>query len=292
MASSELTQGYSCDFLDSVSDDFCCKKSSLVARKLWSAEDKEEKQLIEQVVEEQQKILKSQEQKLDEQEQKKIMDQEQKMKDQEQKMKDLEQKIKGLEQKTKDQEQSMQQLSSLVQDQDKKQEVECGRLEQKLREQQLTLLYLYHGQNNDRMRYFLMANFSKEKALDKYNDLWSPAMYTHDGGYKFCIGVDANGYRGGHGKAIRVSWKLMEGEYDDQLKWPAKARITLELVNQDGGMNLAHTALFNLEKKNAIAYLFSRITFGSEGHFVKHSELDPFLVYDTLIFYISNITMI
>ena len=34
MASSELTQGYSCEFLDSVSDDFCCKRCFLVARKL------------------------------------------------------------------------------------------------------------------------------------------------------------------------------------------------------------------------------------------------------------------
>ena len=371
----------------------------------WSAEDKEEKKLLKQKVEEQQKTLKSQEQKLNKQEQKmkdqnlKIKNQEQKIKDQEQKtkgqeqmiknqkhslgeqklllrgleqsmqqlrslvqdsqeqklkeqeqmikdqelkikdqeltlgeqklllggleqsmqqlrslvqdsqeqkMKDQEQKTKYQEQKIKDQEltlgeqklllsglkQSMQQLRSLVQYKDKKQEAECGRLEQKLREQQLTLLYLCHGLTNAKMRYFLMANFSKEKAKDKIDDWWSPAMYTHDGGYKFCIGVDANGYLGGHGKAIRVKWKLMEGEYDDQLKWPAKAATTLELVNQDGGMNLAHTLRFPLEKTDLDAYLFSRIFVGGNRHFVKHSELDPFLVNDTLIFYISNITMI
>ena len=76
----------------------------------WSTEDKEEKQLLKQKVEEQQKMLKSQEQKLNEQEQKmkdqnlKIKDQEQKTKDQEQKMKDQEQKTKHHEQKVKDQE--------------------------------------------------------------------------------------------------------------------------------------------------------------------------------------------
>ena len=34
MSASEAAQGYSCGFLDSVSDDFCCKRCSLVARKL------------------------------------------------------------------------------------------------------------------------------------------------------------------------------------------------------------------------------------------------------------------
>ena len=45
-------------------------------------------------------------------------------------------------------------------------------------------------------------------------------MYAHDGGYKFCVGVDPNGNSSGHGKAIHVAWKRMVGEYDDQLKWP------------------------------------------------------------------------
>ena len=77
---------------------------------------------------------------------------------------------------------------------------------------------------NATIRYFLMAKFSKEKeAKDKLNNWWSPAMYTHGGGYKFQIGVDANGYGGGRGKAIHVTWKRLVGEYDDQLRWPAWA---------------------------------------------------------------------
>ncbi len=42
-------------------------------------------------------------------------------------------------------------------------------------------------------RRFEMKNFSLEKAKDKLDDWMSPAMYTHVCGYKFCIGVDANG---------------------------------------------------------------------------------------------------
>ena len=236
----------------------------------WSAEDKEEKQLLKKKVEEQQKMLKLQEQKI---------------KDQELTLGEQKLLLGGLEQ-------SMQQLRSLIQHKDKKQEAECRRLEQKLiREQQLTLLYHSHGLTNAKMRYFLMANFSKEKAKDKISDWWSPAMYTHDGGYKFCIGVDANGYGGGRGKAIRVMWKHVVGEYDDQLKWPTTARLPLELFNQDGGVNLAHTSRFPLNKPD-IVYVFSRISVDGDRHFVKHSELDHFLVNDTLIFHISNITII
>ena len=39
-----------------------------------------------------------------------------------------------------------------------------------------------------------MKNFSDERAMEKTEGSWkSPAMYTHVCGYKFCIGVDANG---------------------------------------------------------------------------------------------------
>ena len=41
---------------------------------------------------------------------------------------------------------------------------------------------------------FTMENFSKEKEKDIINDWKSPPMYTHLCGYKFCIGIDANGH--------------------------------------------------------------------------------------------------
>ena len=84
-------------------------------------------------------------------------------------------------------------------------------------------------------RRFEMKNFSREKAKDKFSDWKSPAMYTHVCGYKFCIGVDANGCRGvGHGNSIWMDLWSMPGEYDDQLKWPANAKFTIELINQTG----------------------------------------------------------
>ena len=86
-----------------------------------------------------------------------------------------------------------------------------------------------------------MKNFSIEKAKDKTSDWKSPAMYTHLRGYKFCIGVDANGYSGGRGKSIYMDVWTMPGEYDDQLTWPASATFTIELINQKGGANASYT---------------------------------------------------
>ena len=80
-----------------------------------------------------------------------------------------------------------------------------------------------------------MKNFSREKAKDNPRDWKSPAMYTHGCGYKFYIGVDANGNGSGCGKSINVDLWSMSGEYDDQLKWPLNAKFTVELINQQGG---------------------------------------------------------
>ena len=63
------------------------------------------------------------------------------------------------------------------------------------------------------------------KAVQKVH-LMSPAMYTHTGGYKFCIGVDITG-----SGAITVALWSMQGEYDERLKWPVTADFTIELVN-------------------------------------------------------------
>ena len=75
---------------------------------------------------------------------------------------------------------------------------------------------------------FAMENFSKEKAKDnKLSDWKSPPMYTHPGGYKFCIGIDANGAGERRGRSVNVDLWVMKGEYDDQLQWPVTAKFTL-----------------------------------------------------------------
>ena len=146
-----------------------------------------------------------------------------------------------------------------------------------------------------------MKNFSKEKAKDTWNDWKSPPMYTHPGGYKFCIGIDANGVGGfNRGRSVNVEVWVMKGEYDDQLQWPATAKFTLELINHfENGENKTCTITPTWERPKEEYW---RIRSGGvfltvpdrKYHFISRSELphNPvththFLKNDTLNFHLS-----
>ena len=141
-------------------------------------------------------------------------------------------------------------------------------------------------------RTFEMENFSKEKAKDKYDDWKSPAMYIHVCGYKFCIGIAANDGGGGRGKALCVYLWAMPGEYDQQLKWPARATFTIELLHQQGGQNVQHTKTTREWGKPDGPYTWMA-WFGDikYAHFIEHSRLSGFLRNDTLYFHIVKITI-
>ncbi len=141
-------------------------------------------------------------------------------------------------------------------------------------------------------RRFIMKNFSKEKAKSVINSWKSPAMYTHVCGYKFCIGVDANGNKSGLGKSINVGIWSMPGEYDNQLKWPARASYTIELIHQQGGENATCTSeevWDKLEEDRKIG-TFCRIKRG-RSMFINHSDIHQFLHDDTLHFILSRIAI-
>ena len=116
-------------------------------------------------------------------------------------------------------------------------------------------------------------------------------MYTHVCGYKFGISIDANGRGAGREKAICVDLWAMPGEYDRQLKWPAKASFTLEQLHQHRGENEKHT-IHREWRKPEESYIwigmFGHIPY---RHFMEHSELESFLRNDTLYFHLSNITL-
>ena len=77
----------------------------------------------------------------------------------------------------------------------------------------------------------IMDDFEKHK---KSNDIWfSRPFYTHHGGYKMCLMVDANGVVGGKGTPVSVLVHLMRGEFDDFLKWPFRGDVTIQLKKTD-----------------------------------------------------------
>ena len=78
---------------------------------------------------------------------------------------------------------------------------------------------------------FTMTNFDEYK---RDEDAWySPHFYTHPNGYKMCLRVDANGSASGQGTHLSLFVYLLQGEFDDQLKWPFQGNITIKLKNQE-----------------------------------------------------------
>ena len=76
----------------------------------------------------------------------------------------------------------------------------------------------------------VMTDFEKHKAA---GDRWfSPPFYSHIGGYKMCLSVVAKGQGDGKATHASVFCTLTRGEHDDQLKWPFRGDITIQLLNQ------------------------------------------------------------
>ena len=75
---------------------------------------------------------------------------------------------------------------------------------------------------------FTMPNYIKVKSL-WWND--APCFYTHKGGYRLHIDILVNSTTGG----MRVRVHVKKGHFDDQVKWPLRATVTLQLIDPSGG---------------------------------------------------------
>ena len=274
---------------------------------------KEEEKKLRQKIEEQEKKIEKQEKKIEKQErkmeeqEKKIEKEEKKMEEQKNKIEEQEKKKEKQEKKMEEQEKKMEEhqkklneVKKRFQDQDRDHKEENKMLKQILEEQgerqkeleenflKLSRAFSFNGR-------FKMESFSKEKAKQVVCTWKSPAMYTHVSGYQFCIGVDANGRGLGHGKSIYVAVWGMPGEFDDQLKWPAKAKFAIELINQQGGENATSTTLVDIERSTTpykFLASFQRITIGGYHAFLEHSLLHKFLINDTLHVRVSEIHLL
>ena len=74
---------------------------------------------------------------------------------------------------------------------------------------------------------FTIKNFNEHKI----NNVWkSPFMYTHFGGYNFQVSIFLP--PGDRNTALILWFSPRAGDFDDQLKWPVKVTITMQLINQ------------------------------------------------------------
>ena len=88
---------------------------------------------------------------------------------------------------------------------------------------------------------FTMTDFVEYK---RDGDVWCfPHFYTHPNGYKMSLRVDASDTGDAKGTHISVFIYLVQGEFDDQLRWPFRGDIKIQLLDQEGGSG-HHTVNF------------------------------------------------
>lgn len=109
-----------------------------------------------------------------------------------------------------------------------------------------------------------MTNFAHYEATGK--EWFSPPFYSHIGGYKLCMRVDARSQAVGAWMYISVFFGLMRGEYDNHLLWPYRGAITCRLVNHrtnDG--HVEFTVHFDARAPDSIA---GRVTDDDQAPYV------------------------
>ena len=73
------------------------------------------------------------------------------------------------------------------------------------------------------------VKYEKVKAV-----VFLPSFHTHSCGYQMRISFYPNGFGDGKGTHVSIYTQLMQGPYDDHLKWPFRGEITVQIVNQTG----------------------------------------------------------
>ena len=118
--------------------------------------------------------------------------------------------------------------------------------------------------------YFTLTNYALHK---RGTTQWMcPPFYTHLGGYKMAIEISANGEGYGKSSHVSVYIRIMRGEYDDQIKWPLRASVTLQLISQQ--RNDAHYEM------TTPYYEWAQVTDGVVGagwgwdKFIAHTDVE------------------
>ena len=142
-----------------------------------------------------------------------------------------------------------------------------------------------------------MPDFERHKAA---NDAWySEPFYTHPIGYKMYLKVYANGYGWAKQTHIAVYVYLMQGMFDEHLKWPLLCNITIELLNQKENEGHRRRVIGFGDRRGDNAF---RVTEGERAaggfgsfYFISHAELyshrDNFINNGSISFQITKIEL-
>ena len=150
-------------------------------------------------------------------------------------------------------------------------------------------------------RVFQLAEFKTKR--EAHEQWFSPSFYSHTGGYKLCLRVDASGDGNGQDTHTSIFVCLMRGEYDFYLQWPFCGEVTVEILNQLDDYN--HYSKVVTFPENMPHTCGSRVTesersktgFGFDT-FVSHHRLDfdpdantQYLVDDCLFIRVAKVVV-
>ena len=143
---------------------------------------------------------------------------------------------------------------------------------------------------------FKLSGFEGQK---KQDDVWfSPAFYTHSGGYRMCLKVYPNGNGNGLGTHVSIYMCILQGPNDGSLRWPLRGEITIQIVNETGDIQHEETVCYTdqvPENRSTKVTGRERALGWGKDRFLPHSSLcddaakkTPFLRGDTLRIRISK----
>ena len=76
----------------------------------------------------------------------------------------------------------------------------------------------------------VMSNFNSDKNSDE--EWYSPSFLSHPNGYVMCVRIAANGEGVGQGTYLSLYIHLMAGKNDDNLSWPFRGEVKVQLINR------------------------------------------------------------
>ena len=141
---------------------------------------------------------------------------------------------------------------------------------------------------------FSMDGFEQHKQTSEDN-WFSPHFWTHPQGYKVCLCIIANGEGPAQGHYTSVLIHMMKGEFDDQLKWPFRGIITVQLLDQEGGEDhWSQEVHITNRTPDEVADRVIKGQRTKKGwglfQFIPHAKLEPkYLNNDSLCFQIGQI---
>ena len=139
----------------------------------------------------------------------------------------------------------------------------------------------------------IMDPFGQHKWSDY--DWYSPPFYTHLGGYRMCLRVNANGVGTGKGTHVSVYVYLMRGEFDDLLKWPFRGDVTIQLKKTDPPHYQKTLPINDITPKSCVCKPTKERNDDGGGYskYISHANLyaGGYLKDGKLVFCVSNIVV-